>query len=165
MAQVTSGIRFRGQNARMTVGEIVDGFNSLTDAVIASGMLPVSAEDFPDQAGRFVTTPPGEGETQIVLPPGTSSVYQMGINLFEHPSSDGYFLVEYLLAAYQTSASFISFSFRFVASLEDGSIPEIGSTPRLHFARAYPNRTTFLNIPSTDPYRIRVSCSESHFWI
>lgn len=75
--------------------DVANHFNTITAAFLECGMLPVSADDYPGQAGTFVTTTPGAGETQIVAAAANSGNNVYGYNLFKHPVMSLYVLVRY----------------------------------------------------------------------
>ena len=144
-----------------TLQDYADHFNTVTAAILESGMLQVSDVDYPGQAGTFVTTTPGAGETQITAASSVGGENLYGVNLFKHPVMSLYVLVRYSVHRYTTFAyNHGSCNFRIFRRLED----------QWDYASVYPldNSSAYSADSTAIPPRSRrlyASCGNDHFWI
>ncbi|MGL4260933.1 MAG: hypothetical protein ACRCTX_04875 [Afipia sp.] len=144
-----------------TLQDYADHFNTVTAAILESGMLQVSDVDYPGQAGTFVTTTPGAGETQITAVASVAGENLYGVNLFKHPVMSLYVLVRYCVHLSNSYAyRHGSCNFRVFRRLEDQAI----------FASVFPFDISSnyspdaVAIPSGSRW-LYASCENDHFWI
>lgn len=144
-----------------TLQDYADHFNTVTAAILESGMLQVSDVDYPGQAGTFVTTTPGAGETQITAAASVAGENLYGVNLFKHPVMSLYVLVRYSVHRSGINDNkHGSCNFRVFRRLEDQAI----------FASVFPfdNSSTYSPNGTAIPSGSRglyASCGNDHFWI
>lgn len=145
-----------------TLQDYADHFNTVTAAILESGMLQVSDVDYPGQAGTFVTTTPGAGETQITAVASVAGENLYGVNLFKHPVMSLYVLVRYCV--HLSASGYVyrhgSCNFRVFRRLEDQAI----------FASVFPfdNSSTYSPNGTAIPSGSRglyASCGNDYFWI
>lgn len=144
-----------------TLQDYADHFNTVTAAILESGMLQVSDVDYPGQAGTFVTTTPGAGETQITAAASVAGENLYGVNLFKHPVMSLYVLVRYCVHQGRSYAyRHGSCNFRVFRRLEDQAI----------FASVFPFDNSYAYSPNDTAIPSRssllyASCGNDHFWI
>lgn len=144
-----------------TLQDYADHFNTVTAAILESGMLQVSDIDYPGQAGTFVTTTPGAGETQITAVASVAGENLYGVNLFKHPVMSLYVLVRYSVhRAGVNDNKHGSCNFKIFRRLEDQGVS--ASVYPLDNSSAYSAGSTA--IPSGSRW-LYASCGNDHFWI
>lgn len=144
-----------------TLQDYADHFNTVTAAILESGMLQVSDVDYPGQAGTFVTTTPGAGETQITAVASVAGENLYGVNLFKHPVMSLYVLVRYSVhRAGTVDNRHGSCNFQLFRRLEDQGVS--ASVYPLDNYSAYTASNSV--IPSGSRW-LYASCGNDYFWI
>lgn len=144
-----------------TLQDYADHFNTVTAAILESGMLQVSDVDYPGQAGTFVTATPGAGETQITAVASVAGENLYGVNLFKHPVMSLYVLVRYSVHRAGANANkHGSCNFQIFRRLEDQGVS--ASVYPLDNSSSYSADGTA--IPSGSRW-LYASCGNDHFWI
>ena len=144
-----------------TLQDYADHFNTVTAAILESGMLQVSDVDYPGQAGTFVTTTPGAGETQITVAASVSRENLYGVNLFKHPAMSLYVLVRYSVHRSDSySYRHGSCNFKLFRRLEDQGV-SASVYPFDNYSGYGANSSA---IPSGSRW-LYASCGNDYFWI
>jgi hypothetical protein len=144
-----------------TLQDYADHFNTVTAAILESGMLQVSDGDYPGQAGTFVTTTPGAGETQITGAASVGGENLYGVNLFKHPVMSLYVLVRYSVHRATANANkHGSCNFQLFRRLEDQGV-FASVLPFDNSSNYSPGETA---IPSGSRW-LYASCGNDYFWI
>lgn len=155
MGTYTGSIAVRdGLNA--SAQSVINLFNTITDAMIGCGMVPVPNEEIPGQAGIFVIENPGPGQ-KAVLPLETSGNNEKGFNWFRHPTLPFSVKIKYMYSSRNTfgSLGWISWGL-----MRDGFQTDLPwwipfSTSSGDTNLSIPDRITPL----------RASCGPDHFWL
>jgi hypothetical protein len=150
MGVYASTIRVRDSLGNSASG-LAETFNKFTEALLGCGLLAVSADEVPGQAGAFVTGTPGEGETQVTL--GTTAAKTVcGFNVFKHPVRDISITVNYLD---------IGFSAGSRAGFVECSVNQSGGSSCLTLAN---NMSIPLTTISADSVPLFAACGDDFLW-
>ncbi len=173
MGLVNSNIRLRDSKAN-TAAALAETFNTLHGLIVASGMTQVSSTDVTGQAGRFVTTAPQAGETQVLhdLSTGTTGARLIGYKVYKHPVLQLYIKVNFIDYAVTVSATassqigYAKITYQLATKLLNGALDASTSSPVLtpmsaDFATGQGDVTYFV----ADYKPINVFCNDKSFWI
>lgn len=158
-----STIRFRGSEANLSQ-VLANLFNTINDSLIAAGMLRVSNEELPGQAGRMVVGAAGAGETTIIRGAAAGLTY-CGSYAYKHPNMQMYLRLDLVDWGYTaTSRSSVIRFLVFDQIVPGGTIGANSFTVDPMSAR--PNNTAVpISVDTTVVASLFVSCGADHFWM
>src|SRR5690554_2418926 len=136
-------------------------FNNITDLFTEVGMIHVSEEDYPGQAGKFVTGTPNGWETQLVTPASITQRTLEGVNLFRHPIIPGYFLVSYIVDCVSNSWRGNFYEITAYTDLVEGELQGFPSTVYRNFRLG----TSASGTADDTFHPMFASLGDDHFWI
>lgn len=162
MTIATRQIRFQTGNNKWNrdAPQIVETFNNVTDLMLDVGMIHVDEGDYPGQAGKFVLSSPGEGET-LFERNDASGWQSYGSNLFKHPVADLYILVAYGKNGH-SSWAYNDIRFAGYRTLSGGGLLEDWGEP---FSLTDYSGSSTSPPGETMPINCMASCEDDHFWI
>lgn len=177
MALVNGNIRLR-ESKPNTATALAETFNTLHDLIIGSGMLKASDTDVTGQAGKFVTTSPQVGETQVLhdLTTGAMGDRLLGYKVYQHPNLKFYLkvsFIDYVVYVSSTASGQVSYAkitYQMATQIKDGAIVQssassVFSPLSTHFSTNINSGYVDTSLVTTNYLQTSIACSDKCFWI
>lgn len=155
-------VRVSGPN---TVDSLVESFNTLTDALLSAGMLPVSLEEAPGQAGIFTTGSAEPGQTSVPALATSSGATYVGYRIFKHPLEALWLKVYYVDFGLSTTTNRAAhFLFQLGESLAtSGEV--LGNPVAVPNNVLHPIAAIGLGTITANLLPLAVSCGPGYLWV
>lgn len=148
-----------------TVASLVESFNTLTEALLSAGMLPVSLEEDPGQVGVFTTGPAGPGQTSVPALAATNGATYVGYRVFKHPLEALWLKINYIDFGFGTTTNRAAhFLFQLGESLGTPG-GALGNSVGVPNNVAYPTSAFGLSVITANLLPLAVSCGPGHLWV